>query len=326
MARRNKVKVSKPIRIGSRGSKLALWQAEHIRERLAGECGLDSEIVIIKTSGDRFQAAAVAQVSEQAGGKGIFVKEIEDALIEGRIEIAVHSMKDVPTETPRGLCFPAVTKREDPRDCLISREGRLLSALPRGACVGTSSLRRQSQLRQFRADLRVADLRGNVETRIRKLEAGEFDAILVAKAGLDRLGLSSKITEVISPEIILPAVGQGALAIEARESDKLVREALVALEDGETRLAVTAERALLAELEGGCQVPLGAWARVKDGSLHLDARVLSADGTEAMSRSGSAACKGLKDAEALGERVAKELLEAGADRLLRLAGRSVSGV
>lgn len=315
----------KSLRIGSRGSKLALWQAEHIRERLAQECGIGAGIVIIKTSGDRFQSAAVSQVSDQAGGKGIFIKEIEDALLEGRVDIAVHSMKDVPTQTPRGLCFPAVTKREDPRDCLVSRQGESLSKLPRGACVGTSSLRRQSQLRHFRPDLCAADLRGNVDTRIRKLETGEFDAILVAKAGLDRLGMGPKITEIISPDVILPAVGQGALAIEAREGDAEIRETIAAFDDAETRLAVTAERALLGELEGGCQVPLGAWARDENDSLRLDACVLSGDGAECVRRSASAMTRSLQEAELLGRRVAKELLDAGADRLLRLAGRSVSG-
>ena len=203
----------KPLRIGTRGSKLALWQAGHIRERLERECGWASEMVIIKTSGDKFESAAVAAI----GGKGIFIKEIEDALLDRRIDLAVHSMKDVPTETPRGLLFPAITEREDPRDCLISRRGETLQKLPQGACIGTSSLRRQSQLRYFRPDLRVADMRGNVDTRLRKVEEGGVDAIVVAKAGLDRLGFSGKITEVISAEIMVPAVGQGALAIEMRD-------------------------------------------------------------------------------------------------------------
>jgi len=316
----------KALRIGSRGSKLALWQAEHIKERLARECGIEASIVIIRTAGDKFQAAAVSQVSGEAGGKGIFIKEIEDALLEERVDIAVHSLKDVPTETPRGLCFPAYTRREDPRDCLVSRRGETLGNLPRGACVGTSSLRRQSQLRNFRPDLNVAELRGNVDTRIRKLEAGEFDAILVAKAGLDRLGLAAKITETIPQEIMLPAVGQGALAIEARESELEISKALGKLNDTETRRAVTSERALLAELEGGCQVPLGAWARNENGSLRLDACVLSADGAECVRRSESAICENLTEADALGRRVARKLLDAGADRLLRLAGRSAGGV
>ena len=315
----------KPLRIGSRGSKLALWQAEHIRERLARERGVSAEIVIIKTSGDKFQSSAVAQVSGEAGGKGIFIKEIEDALLDGRVDVAVHSMKDVPTETPRGLCFPAITRREDPRDCLISRRGETLVKLASGASIGTSSLRRQSQLLHFRRDLRVAELRGNVDTRIRKLESGQFDAIVVAKAGLERLGLAPNITEIISPEVMLPAVGQGALAIEAREGDADVRGAIAAFDDADTRLAVTAERALLSELEGGCQVPLGAWARRESGKLQLDACVLSADGAECIRRSTSATCRNLTEAEELGRRVATELLDAGADRLLQLAGRSAGG-
>ncbi|HVB07465.1 MAG TPA: hydroxymethylbilane synthase [Candidatus Acidoferrales bacterium] len=307
------------LRIGSRGSKLALWQAEHIRERLARECGVSAEIIVIKTSGDNFQSAPVAEI----GGKGIFIKEIEDALLDGRVDIAVHSMKDVPTATPRGLCFPAITKREDPRDCLVSRGGESLGKLPHGARVGTSSLRRQSQLRYFRKDLRVMEMRGNVDTRLRKLEAGEFDAIVVAKAGLDRLGLSDKIAEVIAQKTILSAVGQGALAIEARESDESLRETFAAFDDGDTRAAVTAERALLAQLEGGCQVPLGAWGRIENGALRLDARVLATDGSVCVERHASGAAA---KAEEIGRSLGRDLLDGGADRLLRLAGRSVGGI
>ena len=307
------------LRIGSRGSKLALWQAEHIRERLARECGADAEIVVIKTLGDNFQSAPVAEI----GGKGIFIKEIEDALLDGRVDVAVHSMKDVPTQTPRGLCFPAITKREDPRDCLVSRRGETLDNLPHGARIGTSSLRRQSQLAYFRRDLRVIELRGNVDTRLRKLAAGEFDAIVVAKAGLDRLGLSDKITQVIPQEIILSAVGQGALAIETLERGESLRAMLSEFDDRETRAAVAAERALLAELEGGCQVPLGAWARIENGALRMDARVLAADGSECIERSAEGPSS---NAEETGRRLARDLLDAGADRLLRLAGRSVGGI
>ena len=308
----------KPLRIGTRGSKLALWQAEHIRERLERDRGVSTEIVIIKTSGDKFDSAAVAAI----GGKGIFIKEIEEALLSGSVDLAVHSMKDVPTETPRGLAFPAITEREDPRDCLVSHRGETLEKLPRNACIGTSSLRRQSQLRHFRADLGVADLRGNVDTRLRKVDEGGFDAIVVAKAGLDRLGFGEKITEVISPEIILPAVGQGALAIETREDSASLIEMLAAFDHPPTRAATTAERALLAELEGGCQVPLGAWARMENGSLQIEARVLAADGSECIERRANGSAD---DAEEIGRRLARELLDAGADRLLRLAGRSVSG-
>lgn len=308
----------KKLRIGTRGSKLALWQAEHVRRRLLGECGVESELVIIKTSGDQFASAAIPEV----GGKGIFIKEIEDALLDERVDLAVHSMKDVPTETPRGLCFPAITRREDVRDALISRSGRQLAGLPAGSSVGTSSLRRQAQLRWRRSDLQIVNLRGNVDTRLRKLDGGELDAIILAKAGLDRLGLSGRITEILTPDMMLSAVGQGALAIECREKDARTRESLAAFDHSETRCAVSAERALLAELEGGCQVPLGAWARIEDGKLKLDARVLAADGSECLERraSGSAAL-----AENLGRELARELLDAGADRLLRLAGRSVSG-
>ena len=307
------------LRIGTRGSKLALWQAEYIRERLLGECGAESELVIIKTAGDQFASAAIPGV----GGKGIFIKEIEDALLERRVDLAVHSLKDVPTETPRGLVFPAITRREDPRDVLISRSGKKLLELAEGARAGTSSLRRQSQLRYRRGDLRIVDLRGNVDTRLRNLDAGELDAIVLAKAGIDRLGLSGRITEVLAPDIMLSAVGQGALALECREDDADARAALAALDHAETRAAVSAERALLEELEGGCQVPLGAWARMEDnGGLKMDARVLAADGSECIERSASGPAEA---AEKLGRRLARELLEMGADRLLRLAGRSVGG-
>ena len=307
------------LRIGTRGSKLALWQAEHVRERLLRECGIESELVIIKTAGDQFASAAIPDV----GGKGIFIKEIEDALLERGVDLAVHSLKDVPTETPRGLVFPAITRREDARDVLISRSGEKLLKLGGGARVGTSSLRRQSQLRYRRSDLQVVDLRGNVDTRLRKLDGGELDAIVLAKAGVDRLGLSGRITEVLAPDIILSAVGQGALALECREDDAGTRDALVALNHAETGAAVSAERALLEELEGGCQVPLGAWARIEDnGELKMDARVLAADGSECIERS----ARGSAEApEKLGRRLARELLDAGADRLLRLAGRSVGG-
>jgi hydroxymethylbilane synthase len=306
------------LRIGTRGSKLALWQAEHIRARLLQEGGVESELVVIKTAGDEFASAAIPEV----GGKGIFIKQIEEALLDERVDAAVHSMKDVPTETPRGLCFPAITKREDPRDCVVSRSRKALAELPAGAIVGTSSLRRQSQLLHFRRDLRVASLRGNVDTRLRKLDEGEMDAIVVAKAGLERLGFANRITETLPPEIMLSAVGQGALAIEARERDSETREMLARLDDADSRATVTAERALLAELEGGCQVPLGAWAQIEEGRMRMEARVLSADGSEAIHRQTEGAPR---EAEQIGQQLARELLDAGAARLLRLAERSVGG-
>ncbi len=310
----------KPLRIATRGSALALWQANHIRERLAKLHGIESELVRIRTSGDKFQGSSVAQVSEQAGTKGIFIKELEEALLAGTADLAVHSMKDVPTENPAGLVFPAITKREDVRDCLISRDGAKLNDLASGARVGTSSLRRQAQLRHHRPDLELLDLRGNVDTRLKKVAAGEFDAIVLATAGMNRLGAGDKITQILPPEIMLPAVGQGALGIETRADDRETLRFVAALDDPEGHESVTAERALLRELEGGCQVPLGAWARRENGELLLEACVFSADGKEFVRKE----LRGpSEDAEELGVRLGQILIEAGADRILRLAGRSV---
>ena len=310
----------KPLRIATRGSALALWQANHIRERLMQLHGVESELIRIRTSGDRFQGASVAQVSEQTGTKGIFIKELEEALLAGTADLAVHSMKDVPTENPAGLIFPAITKREDVRDCLISRDGAKLKDLKPGARIGTSSLRRQAQLRHHRPDLELLDLRGNVDTRLRKVAAGEFDAIVLATAGVKRLGASDKITEILSTEIMLPAVGQGALGIETRTDDRETLRLVAGLDDAESHAAVTAERALLRELEGGCQLPLGAWARHENGELRLEACVFSADGKEFVRNE----LRGeVGDAKKLGARLGKMLIEAGADRILRLAGRSV---
>jgi len=310
----------KPLRIATRGSALALWQANHIRERLAQLHGIDSDLIRIRTSGDKFQGSSVTQVSEQAGTKGIFIKELEEALIAGTADLAVHSMKDVPTENPAGLVFPAITKREDVRDCLISRDGAKLKDLASGARVGTSSLRRQAQLRHHRPDLQLLDLRGNVDTRLKKVAAGDFDAIVLATAGINRLGASDKITEILPPEIMLPAVGQGALGIETRADDRETLRLVTALDDLESHEAVTAERAVLRELEGGCQIPLGAWARKENGELRLEACVFSADGKEFVRKE----VRGpTEDAEELGVRLGQILIEAGADRILRLAGRSV---
>jgi hydroxymethylbilane synthase len=310
----------KTLRIATRGSALALWQANHIRERLAQLHGIESELVRIRTSGDKFQNSSVAQVSEQGGMKGIFIKELEEALFAGAADLAVHSMKDVPTENPAGLIFPAITKREDVRDCLISRDGAKLRNLVSGARVGTGSLRRQAQLRHHRPDLELLDLRGNVDTRLKKVAAGEFDAIVLATAGINRLGASDRITEILPAEIMLPAVGQGALGIEIRADDRETLMLVAALDDPESHAAVTAERALLRELEGGCQVPLGAWARRENGELRLEAGVFSVDGKEFVRKE----LRGREEeAEDLGVRLGQILIEAGADRILRLAGRSV---
>ena len=314
------------LRIGTRGSSLALWQANHIADSLAKLHGVETELVRIRTSGDRLQSASVAQVNEAIGaegGKGIFIKEIEDALLSGAVDLAVHSMKDVPTETPAGLTFAAITRREDPRDCLISRggpSGLKLEKLQQGARVGTSSLRRRAQLRHHRCDLDLIELRGNVDTRIRKLEDGAFDAIILALAGVTRLGLRAKVTQVFDEDLMLPAVGQGALGIETRADDAQTARFVAALDDDETRACVTAERALLRELQGGCQVPLGAWGRIRRGELHLEAAVFSPSGSEyvRLDEAGLPA-----EADAVGVRLAQSMIEAEADRILRLAGRSV---
>ena len=288
-----------------------------MREALDRTCGVASEILVIKTSGDRFTSAPL----EQLGLKGIFTKELEDALIDGRADLAVHSMKDVPTEFSDVCRITTVFQRDDARDALVSRAGQLLAALPPRARVGTGSLRRSAQLLAIRPDLAMAEIRGNVDTRLRKLDSASYDAIVLAKAGLDRLGFSARITEILPPEAVLPAVGQGALGVEflaAREEEFRVLDRLV---DHETSLAVAAERAVLAELQGGCRLPLGAWARFDKGSMLVDACVLSADGSESIRRSSAGECASTGDAVKLGKRVAGELLEAGADRLLRLAGR-----
>jgi hydroxymethylbilane synthase len=310
----------KPLRIGTRGSALALWQANHVKDKLAELHGVQAELVRIQTSGDRFQSASLAQIGAEAGTKGVFIKEIEDALLAGTIDLAVHSMKDVPTEIPNGLVFSATPKREDPRDCLISRDGFELKDLRVGARVGTSSLRRQAQLRRHRRDLDVVDVRGNVDTRLKKLEAGEFDAIVLAVAGVNRLGLASKITEIFEADVMLPAVGQGALGIETRQDDAETSRLVAALDDHETRACVTAERALLHELQGGCQVPLGASGRIFDGVLRVEAAVFSADGSDYVRRD---ECGSPREARAIGVRLGQSLLERGADRILRLAGRPV---
>jgi hydroxymethylbilane synthase len=304
----------KSLRIGTRGSALALWQANHIRARLAELHGVQAGFVRIRTSGDHFQTGSVALV----GTKGVFIKELGDALLAGTIDLAVHSMKDVPTEIPNGLVFPAITKREDPRDCLVSHAGARLSDLPPGARVGTSSLRRQTQLRHHRPDLQLLDLRGNVDTRLRKVAAGEFDAIVLALAGVKRLGASDKVTEILTTEVMLPAVGQGALGIETRSDDSETANLVASLDDAETRSCVTAERGLMRELEGGCQVPLGALARQEGGALFLEACVFSPDGKDFVRRElrGSS-----DDAAALGKRLGQILIGAGADRILRLVGR-----
>jgi hydroxymethylbilane synthase len=302
------------LRIGTRGSLLAKWQAESVRKQLFAGAGVEAEIVIIKTSGDKLQLSPLAQI----GGKGIFIKELEEALLEESIDLAVHSVKDVPTDTPSRLMFPAVCRRDDVRDCLVGANGATLGTLRPGARVGTGSLRRQAQLRHLRPDLDVRDLRGNVDTRLRKVESGEYEAVMLAKAGLDRLSWSGRITETLSPEIFLPAVGQGAIAVECRLKDTEAADVVGSLDDAETRTAIIAERALLAALHGGCQVPLGAWARIERGELVLDACVCSVDGLQYVKQRATAAPE---QAAELGGHMAKLLVEAGAQNILEEVSR-----
>jgi hydroxymethylbilane synthase len=304
----------KHLRIGTRGSVLAKWQAEFVREKFSRSTGIEGEIVIIKTSGDKIQQSSLSQI----GGKGIFTKELEDALLEESIDIAVHSVKDVPTEVPSQLAFPAICRREDVRDCIVSGSGATLLNLREGARIGTGSLRRQAQLRHIRPDLDVRDLRGNVDTRLRKVEAGEYDAVMLAKAGLDRLGWTHRISETLSPEFCMPAVGQGALGIECRASDADTISALEKLDDAETRAAIVAERTLLSVLQGGCQVPLGAWARMERDELVLEACVCSIDGLQYVKQRDSAPPD---QARALGERVAQLLIDAGAQNIIEQVSR-----
>jgi hydroxymethylbilane synthase len=294
------------LRVGSRGSVLALWQAEHVKARLQG-LGQAVEIVVITTTGDRIQDRRL----ESVGGKGAFLKEIEEALLAGEVDLAVHSLKDVPTALPDGLRLVAILERADPRDVLLSG-GAGLDALPHGARVGTTSLRRRAQVRARRPDLDVQDLRGNVDTRIRRLREGAFDAILLARAGLVRLGRAGEATEVLEPEVMLPAPGQGAIAIECRADDTRTRDAVSALDHAPTARAVTAERTFLAALQGGCNVPLGAYAEPDPLGLRLRGLVAREDGTRVVrgERRGS-------DAEALGRALADELLAQGAAELLR---------
>jgi hydroxymethylbilane synthase len=304
----------KHLRIGTRGSILAKWQAEFVRKQIFQASGMEGEIIIIKTTGDKLQQSSLSQI----GGKGIFIKELEDALLEESIDVAVHSVKDIPTEVPPKLSFPAICRREDVRDCLVSGNGATLANLRRGARVGTGSLRRQAQLRHARPDLDIRDLRGNVDTRLRKVEAGEYDAVMLAKAGLDRLGWAHRISETLSPEVCMPAVGQGALGVECRASDAETSDVLEKLNDAETRTAIVAERTLLSVLQGGCQVPLGAWARIERGELVLDACVCSVDGLQYVKQRAAAPPD---QARGLGERMAQLLIEAGAQNILKQVSR-----
>lgn len=294
------------LRIGSRGSQLALWQANHVAALLQSQ-GHTVEIEIIKTTGDKITEVALSKV----GTKGMFTKEIEEALAARQVDLAVHSLKDVPTKLQPEFELAAVMKREDPRDAFISVRYRGLEELPRGARVGTSSLRRQCQLKALRPDLQVISLRGNVDTRLRKLESGEYDTIILAAAGVHRLGLDQHVRERIPAEQMCPAAGQGALGIEIRGHDEAMRATLAFLDDADARATTACERALLLGLGGGCQVPIGAFAEMNHGTLHLTAIVGRADGSELLRERREGA-----DPQKLGHETAEALLKKGADRIL----------
>lgn len=298
------------LRIGTRGSQLALFQANWVKERLEQtHPGIRVTLVKIKTTGDKIQDAPLAKI----GGKGLFVKEIEEALLAKKIDLAVHSIKDVPTEFPEGLHLSAITKREDPRDAFISGEGISLKDLPKGAKIGTSSLRRQAQLLHFRPDLKLIPLRGNLDTRLKKLKTLGLDGIVLAFAGLKRLGLDEKITEILPIDISLPAIGQGALGIETRVGDENVEEKIKFLNDRDSSVAVTAERAFLKRLEGGCQVPIAAFGRIVNSTLHIDGLVGTVDGTRLVRHHIEGP---FERPETLGIELAKILLKKGAGEIL----------
>jgi hydroxymethylbilane synthase len=293
------------LTIGSRGSQLALWQANWVKDQLTAR-GEECRIEIIHTTGDKITDVPLSQV----GAKGVFTKEIEEALLAGTIDIAVHSLKDMPTELPAGLTIAAIPPREDARDALI---GYKLHDLPRYSTVGTSSLRRTAQLKAIRPDLRIESVRGNLDTRLRKREEGQYDAIVLAAAGLKRLGWHDRISELLSPDVMCPAVGQGALAIETRDDKGAGYTAARLLNDNRTAICVAAERTLLAALGGGCQVPLGAYAK-KDNLLHIQAVVVSPDGGKIVRKKTSG---DPRHPEKIGERLAQTLLDSGAAEILQ---------
>ena len=299
------------IRIGTRGSALALWQAEWVKSELEKKyLGITVTLTKIKTTGDKILDVPLAKV----GGKGLFVKEIEEAMLGNEIDIAVHSMKDVPTFFPDGLHLSCITKREDPRDALLSKNNMRFKDLPKGANVGTSSLRRQAQLMHVRPDFVIHQLRGNVDTRLRKLKEGQFDAIILAAAGVRRLGLADNVTEYLEPSVSLPAIGQGALGIECRVDDRELNNLIAFFNHQDSRTCVTGERALLRRLEGGCQVPIACYGEMRDGKLHLTGLVGSVDGKKIIKDR----IEGMPEkAEKLGVSLAEKLLSQGADIILR---------
>ncbi|MCP4680633.1 MAG: hydroxymethylbilane synthase [Deltaproteobacteria bacterium] len=300
------------VRIGTRGSTLAMWQARAVQEMLTTRyTDLEVELVIIKTTGDAIQDVALSKLP----GKAFFTKEIEDALLDRRVDLAVHSGKDVPTEQPDGLILAGFLKRHSPVDVLVSKEGELLTDLPAGSRIGTSSLRRRALVAHLRPDLEILDLRGNVDTRLRKLDEGQYDAILLAAAGIERLGFGARITERLDPHVFLPAVSQGAMALEIRDADRELLDLIKPLTDKETEVAIDAERALLRTLEGGCQVPLGALATLKDGKITLEASIIAPDGSLRVDGNIEAAPA---DAERAGRELAEQLISRGGDKIIKM--------
>ncbi|QTA83962.1 Porphobilinogen deaminase [Desulfonema limicola] len=298
------------IKIGTRGSQLALWQANWVKTALMEKFpGLSVELVIIKTKGDKILDVPLAKV----GGKGLFVKEIEEALLDRRIDLAVHSMKDMPSEIPEGLCISAVPERENPKDALVSRNGLHLSGLPENAKVGTSSLRRAAQLKRVRPDIEIVSLRGNLDTRLKKLETENLDAVILAAAGLRRMGFEDRITQYLDEDTMLPAVGQGALCIESRENDPEIGHFLTALDHEKTRKVVLGERAFLNRLEGGCQVPIAAHGKLENNVFSLTGLVASLDGTKIIKHSISGPDT---QSERIGIKLADRLLSEGAKEIL----------
>ena len=299
------------LRIATRESALAMWQAHYVKDRLeAAHPDVNVILVPMTTKGDQILDTPLAKI----GGKALFVKELEVAMLENRADIAVHSMKDVPVEFPDGLMLHTICEREDPRDAFVSNNFQTFDELPEGAVVGTSSLRRQCQLKALRPDLKIKDLRGNVNTRLRKLDEGQYDAIILAAAGLIRLEMHERIKQHLPTELLLPANGQGAVGIECRSNDEAIKALLVALEDSPTRARVLAERAMNRGLEGGCQVPIGSYAEIDGDDLHLKGLVGSLDG-EHIIRAEIVGPVG--DAELLGTKLSEQLLSLGADEILK---------
>jgi len=297
--------------LGSRGSRLALWQANHVKKLLEDEYhDLSVTIKVIKTTGDKETSKPLAEI----GGKALFLKEIEEQLVAGKVQAGVHSLKDVPGVMPKGLVLSAILKRDDPRDVFISKKYQSLLQLPKKAKVGTSSLRRRAQLKNFRPDFEIVPLRGNVETRLRKLHSGKMDAIVLAAAGMARLGMSSKITEYLPTTLMLPAVGQGAIAIEIREEDDVARRLLDPLNDQETMIAIQAERSFMKTLDGDCRAPIAAYAEVHGQNLKITGMIASPDGRELIRDRMEG---NIRDSVSLGENLAKQLMGHGGREILR---------